>query len=290
MINLEHKPKVSVLVPTYNRSKYLKDAVDSILNQSFVDFEIIIVDNCSNDDTANVVLTYQDSRIQYIFNELNIGAVGNYNKALRLARGEYVYLFSDDDVMSDEDNLKLKVAVLDEYCNVGIVHSSIETIDSNGNVIGGNWAEKNKNWSRVSATSMLLGTNAYNELYNEWNFITMSSVMVRRNILVQYKLEFNNQLVYLIDWNLWLQLSLLADFFYIDRPLIQYRRHSANESLFLDKDICFREILIMKLGLAALFAKNEIIEYNINSMIASTRKQVGLQKPSILSRIGLSNK
>ncbi len=283
-------PKVSVLVPTYNRIKYLQEALDSIFRQSFTDFEVVVVDNCSTDETAAVMAACQDARLRYIRNEVNVGAVGNYNKALQAAKGEYICLFSDDDVMTDVDNLRLKVEILDTHASVGVVHSDIIIIDANGAVIGDNWARNNKSWPQVIAKPLLSGAETHRILYEDWNFVNMPAVLLRRSLLVKYGLEFNNQLRYLIDWNLWLQLSLFSDFYYVNKQLVSYRRHTNNESSLMNPAVFFNELVLSKIGLLTLFPTNEVVrELTVQEIVAHTAKQLG-RKQSIRARLGTIKK
>src|SRR5688572_129331 len=111
-------PRVSILIPTYNYAHVLGEAVESALSQTFEDFELIIVDDQSKDNTDEVVQKYlSDPRVQYYKNEKNLGLVGNFNKCLEYANGEYIkYLLADDRL--HPQNLEKFVAVLDLYPNV----------------------------------------------------------------------------------------------------------------------------------------------------------------------------
>ena len=97
-------PKISVCIPTYNYAHYISFAVESVLNQQFTDFELIIVDDCSKDNTEEVVSRFlYDKRVSFEKNERNLGLVGNWNKCLSKARGEYIkFVFADDMLASDE--------------------------------------------------------------------------------------------------------------------------------------------------------------------------------------------
>ncbi|RZJ86402.1 MAG: glycosyltransferase, partial [Hymenobacter sp.] len=215
-------PQVSILVPTYNRRRLLLDALTSILKQSYTDFEVIVVDNCSPDDTEAAVSSLRDERIVYVRNEVNVGPVNNHNRALRLARGKYVYFFSDDDVML-EHNLSRKIAIFEQHPTVGLVHSSINTIDGEGAVISeGHWALGDIQQLMTSQPLMPQAT-AFDLLYNRWNFLSMPTVIVRREILQQNRLEMNNQLKVLYDWDLWLKVALKTDFYYLNEVLVLYR-------------------------------------------------------------------
>lgn len=105
-IFMDKKPFFSVVIPTYNRASDLQFALYCILQQSFSDFEIIISDNCSSDNTRVIVGELKDKRIRYFRNKENIGAILNYKKAIKHAKGEYIFLHGDDDFVLYENSLQ----------------------------------------------------------------------------------------------------------------------------------------------------------------------------------------
>jgi glycosyltransferase involved in cell wall biosynthesis len=113
--------KVSVIIPTYNRANLLREAVQSVLNQSYQDFEIIIIDDGSTDDTEKVISNYSD-RIRYV-KQQNAGVNAARNHALRLAQGEYIATLDNDDVWLDY-KLELQVEILDKFKSVGFTYSN----------------------------------------------------------------------------------------------------------------------------------------------------------------------
>ena len=88
---------VTVLMPVYNGTRYLREAIDSILKQTFEDFEFLIIDDASTDESANVILSYSDKRIRFVQNESNVGQVRCQNIGLDLARGKYIARLDQDD-------------------------------------------------------------------------------------------------------------------------------------------------------------------------------------------------
>ncbi len=273
-------PKVSVLIPTYNRSAFLKQAIESVLNQSLQDFEIIVVDNFSTDNTEEVMQVYsKNGNIIYVKNSANLGAVNNYNRALRLASGQYIHLFSDDDIMNEPDNLAIKAKILDDFPNVGLVHSFTYGIDECGIVKDTKQHIPEKNWAKLYKNSPVAkGKICFDILYNSSNFISMPTVMLRKSILDANKLEFNNQLNYLIDWDMWLKMSFLSDFYYINRPLVYYRTHTNNETnhlLHKYYEIHFLELFILKCSLLNLLQGFEnSIDKKLGTIFISTIKQL----------------
>src|SRR5689334_17359944 len=100
---MENLPKISVLIPTYNYAHYLDETIQSVLNQSFKDFELIIVDNHSTDNTEEVVSKYlADERVSYHKNEKNLGLVGNWNMCLTYPKAEYIKFICADDMIHPE--------------------------------------------------------------------------------------------------------------------------------------------------------------------------------------------
>lgn len=108
------KPFFSIVIPTYNRSNLLKVAIEITLLQTFRDFELIISNNCSTDNTREVVKSFKDKRIRYFENEKNIGGEANMKKAISYARGTYVFTMGDDDFMLFENTLEKIKKLLDE--------------------------------------------------------------------------------------------------------------------------------------------------------------------------------
>jgi len=133
------KPRLSIALPVYNGEKYVKQALDSILNQTYRDFELIICDNASTDKTAQICQEYaaRDSRIQYYRNERNIGCPKNFNRSFELCSSgvEYFKWVASDDLHSP-DFLERCIQVLDCDPSVVLCHSKISVIDKNGDEIG----------------------------------------------------------------------------------------------------------------------------------------------------------
>ena len=127
-------PLVSVIIGTYNGEKYLDLAIESLLNQTFRDFELIVIDDCSTDDTLKVLEEIKDGRMRVIRNHRNLGIPGTLNKAIDLAIGKYIAFMDHDDV-SLPDRLHLQSQFLDGHPEVAMVGSSCRFIDDSGNVV-----------------------------------------------------------------------------------------------------------------------------------------------------------
>lgn len=128
----DHDPLVSVIIPTFNRSAYLEQAIDSVLDQTFQDFEVVVVDDGSTDDTARVVSQIADPRIRYVSQE-NAGRSAARNRGLALSSGEFIAFLDDDDLYL-RNKLRQQVAFLNDHPPVDLVASDSQVIDENGQV------------------------------------------------------------------------------------------------------------------------------------------------------------
>ena len=121
-------PKVSLIITTYNRARLLPRAVNSVFDQTYEDYELIIVDDCSTDSTPEVVQSFTDSRIRSVRHDENVGLPGSRNTGIRLARGEYVAFLDDDDECLP-NRLELQSAALDTNLSAGLVYGWIEEMN-----------------------------------------------------------------------------------------------------------------------------------------------------------------
>ena len=121
-------PKVSVLMPLYKTNEcFLREAIESILNQTFTDFEFLILDDCPEDSRERIVQSYKDKRIKYSKNEHNLGITPTRNKLIDMAKGEYLAIFDHDDI-SLPTRLEKEVKYLDENPDVGVVGTKVKNM------------------------------------------------------------------------------------------------------------------------------------------------------------------
>ena len=204
-------PKVSVVVPTYNYARFLDEAIESVLNQTFGDFELIIVDNNSTDNTDAVVEKYlSDSRVAYYKNP-DIGLGRNHDKAISYARGEYIKFLNADDKFHPE-LLEKFVRVMEENPGVSLVTCNQETFGSKiGNVI-------------LPYSNLQPGKKILFESLKTHNWIGgPTSVMFRQSNL---KLGgYRKDLDFIPDWEMWVRQLLAGDCYIVPDKLIFSREH-----------------------------------------------------------------
>jgi glycosyltransferase involved in cell wall biosynthesis len=212
-----HSPKVTVCLPTFNKVRYLPTAVESVLAQEFRDYELLIVDDASTDNTGEAVRGFRDSRIRWVCNSENIGLVGNWNQCLELARADYAVIFHDDDVMLP-GLLRREVEVLESNPEVILVHAAAQTIDANGAVLCG--VPPPHSWPAL--------TSGLEFVARYWSSnesgVVMPSAMFRRSLALKLR-AFNPGLKYSADADLWQRLAFEGQVAFLDEVLISNRIH-----------------------------------------------------------------
>lgn len=202
----KNHPVVSVIIPTYNRENLVKQAITSILRQTFEDFEIIVVDDASLDNTSEVVNSIGDQRIKYFRNQANSGECASRNLGIDMAQGEYIaFLDSDDKWLPEKLEKQLKVF---EQCSdkVGVVYTWLRIVDES---------------DRVKYRQPKSNGNIFEDLLFANIIGSPSSVMVKRKCLDR-EIRFDPNLPCCGDWDLWLQLARNHDFACIPEVLVEY--------------------------------------------------------------------
>ncbi|MGV3585406.1 MAG: glycosyltransferase family 2 protein [Adhaeribacter sp.] len=207
-------PAVSVLVPTYNNAQFLDETIQSVLNQTFPDFELIIVDNQSTDNTEAVVQPYlADARVKYYKNATNLGMVGNWNKCLEYAQGTYLkYLCSDDKF--HPDLLKKFVTVMEQNPQVALVSSYREY-----------FGETRFKPELPPFTGLRSGKEIIYRSLQDWNWIGEPTTVMFRRSGLQVGL-FKTDYKYFPDWDMWLRLLTTGDCYMIPEVLSYFRLHA----------------------------------------------------------------
>jgi glycosyltransferase involved in cell wall biosynthesis len=206
------KPKVSVLMPVYKtKEEYLCEAIESILNQTFTDFEFLILDDCPEDDREAIVRSYHDPRIKYSKNKKNLGISQSRNKLIDLARGEYLAVFDHDDI-SLPQRLEKEVRYLDEHPEIGVV-SALNT-----NVPKGNIPKKPKFDEDIRLALM------------DHCCISHSATMVRKSVLAENNIRYEEQFSPAEDFGLYCRLVGKTKFHNLQEVLIDYRQYECNTS------------------------------------------------------------
>lgn len=211
--------KVSVIMNCHNGMEYLKIALDSALNQSFKDFEIIFFDNCSTDDTAAIVFEYDDSRLKYFRSDKFLSLGEARNEAISLSEGDYLAFLDADDIWYPR---KLELQMKYFVDGVGLVHTGTEIINE-GNVT--------KRVGNRSPEGYVFG-----DLLGAY-FLVMSSVVISRKALSTLSHFFDPRFEIIEEYDLFLRIAANWKIAYVRSYLTQWRWHSASTTMVKTKRI-----------------------------------------------------
>lgn len=195
---------VSIIMPSYNTASFIKETIQSVLNQTYTKWELIIVDDCSTDNTDDVLETIKDSRIRYFKNDKNSGAAVSRNKALREARGQWIaYLDSDDLWMQDKLEKQIRFMEANGYT---FSYTNYEEIDVDGNKTG----------VKVSGPKRITKTGMFNYCWP--GCLTVMFDANKIGIVQIHDIKKNN------DYAMWLKICKKANCYLLDEFLAQYRK------------------------------------------------------------------
>jgi len=218
-------PLVSIGIPTYNGARYLRESIDSVLAQTFRDFELVLIDDASADHSGAIGEAYarKDPRIQTIKNSKRLGLVGNFNRCVELTNGRHVCVWHQDDMMMPQ-NIERKVALLEANPQVGFVHSNVLMIDDRGKVLSEHWeADSRRDYVRGGREFFLRMAEPGR------NYVCCPSVLARRECYQKLG-GFRSELYFACDLEMWMRLALYYDVACVGEPLVQFRRHRLSDS------------------------------------------------------------
>lgn len=234
--------KISVLTPIYKTDeRFLREAIESVLKQTFTDFEFLLLDDCPEDDREKVVRSYDDRRIVYLKNDRNLGITASRNKLIDLAKGEYLAVFDHDDICRPERFAK-EVAYLDAHPECGVVSG----------------------WTKPTCG----GVNAYPENDHAIKIAMMAGIsmwhpasMVRKSVLAETGARYEAAYTPVEDYMLWMRLAPHTVFHNLQEVMIDYRWHESNTSVVRKRELDAQDLRCKawaKVNLPELYAEYEL--------------------------------
>lgn len=207
-------PTVSVVIPVYNGERYVRDAVTSILTQSFKNYELILIDDASSDGSLDILRSLDDPRIRIERNDVNLGLAGTHNRGLDLARGRYIAMLDHDD-WSEPERLAEQVAFLDRHDDHVLVGSWAATMDAEGRI-----CRRRKSYPRSAEeihAGLLFGCCVFHP-----------SITARTDVLREYR--YSDRYAICDDFDLFVRLSRSHKLANVPTVLVRHRRHASRTS------------------------------------------------------------
>lgn len=207
------QPRITVLMPVYNGAKYLRPAIESVLAQTFADFEFLIIDDGSCDDSLKICRAYVDTRIRLVENGVNLGLIATLNKGLGFARGEYIARMDCDDVCASE-RFEKQLRFMERHPEIGGC---------------GTWFQKiSEDKTEIIRPPVDDGAIRFFLMFD--NAFAHNTMMLRRSVMERHALRYDPDYKYAEDYEFWVRCIRHAKFANLPEVLLNYRYHPENTS------------------------------------------------------------
>lgn len=220
------KPLVSIVFTSYNHVEFLKQALDGLVNQTYSNIEIIIIDDCSTDGSQEVLKEYQNTKnVKLILKEENSGSyVLASNFGATFAKGDYI-LFAQCDDFSETNQIELLIKSAEENLSCGVVFSSSNLVDEKGIVFSNDYAGREHKFKKlVDKTPIVPGEIMTKFLTFSCVLPNLSAALIKHDLFKKVN-GLSDSFIVVSDWEFWLKLSELTNFYYIRTPLNNFRQH-----------------------------------------------------------------
>lgn len=211
--------KVSVIIASYNYAQYIKESIESVLNQTYSDFELVIIDDCSTDNSVEIINQFKDNRIKFIQNDKNLGLKSTIQKALSHCTGEWIAFLESDD-MWVSDTLEKRLACAEKYPNVGIIFNDVSEFGDEQWLLA---VKKNFERVRKILNKKKFPKNIFYDINLHNLILTFSSVMIKRKFFEN--LNFETPVDALLDWWIYIHISYQTEAYYMKDKLTKWRQH-----------------------------------------------------------------
>ncbi|MCC9061722.1 glycosyltransferase family 2 protein [Flavobacterium piscisymbiosum] len=226
-----NKPLVSVIVPNYNHEKFIKQRLDSILNQTYINFEVILLDDCSTDSSREILVQYSNNpKVSHcVFNDINSGSpFKQWKKGINLAKGEYIWIAESDDY-SDLSFLDKNMQQLSVDRNFGIAYCQTIDINEHDLILSNRTGYTDQFCPNIWEFNFFKKGRLFVKKYlSFYNVIPNASAVVFKKTFVDETLFCESLLEMRMcgDWFFWIQLSLKTQITYLAEPLNYFRNHT----------------------------------------------------------------
>jgi glycosyltransferase involved in cell wall biosynthesis len=221
-----NKPLVSIVFTSYNHKEYLKQALDSLVNQTYSNLEIIIIDDCSTDGSQEVLKEY--AHLPNINLKLQTQNSGSYVKASNLgasyATGEYI-LFAQCDDFAEASQIEVLLKIFEQNPSVGVVFSKSNLVDENGTVYANDYTGRERSFKKAVEQNGFIKSGKMKEFLSFSCVIpNLSAAIIKRELFKKIN-GLSERYLVVADWEFWLDLTDETDFYYVSEPLNYFRQH-----------------------------------------------------------------
>jgi glycosyltransferase involved in cell wall biosynthesis len=275
-------PKVSICIPTYNRASVLRQTIEAILGQTFVDWEMIVSDDASLDNTGEVVASFGDKRIRYYRNEKNLGLYPNWHRCMELAMGEYIAIYHDHDLYLPTI-VERSVEMLDRYSTASFVHTALLMIDEHNVPV------------RVvihAFPELMLGSQMRYLLASSWHSpVTAAIAMVRQEAYARVGRYDYTRYGLGCDLNMWFRLAGVGDVAYVNEPqaFIRARQKGDMTALFRWSELVGRlrmrrdhQELMLSAGCQGFYSRARYILERDMLLLRFMTRAILLESPTVV--------
>jgi glycosyltransferase involved in cell wall biosynthesis len=258
-------PRISVIIPAYNHESYILDAVKSVLEQTWTDFELIIIDDGSTDRTLQVLEGIADPRIRLVRQE-NRGAAGTINRGIDLAQGQYIAILNSDDLYHPE-RLARMTQHLDDHPEVMLVYSLVQPIEASGSPVQPTNHAAWQKWYEDALQQIRRDESSLQSLLKYNYVVSTSNIMMRRSFFDSHE-AFNERLTYCHDYELLLRVCKQYPVHGLQERLVHYRLHEGNT---INQNAFLRHLevlycLFTTMDIGALLAKPSLAERSADDL------------------------
>ena len=212
---IDSKKKVSVIMPAYNGARYIREAIESVLEQSYRNIELIIVEDASTDDTYEVIQRFNDSRIICLRNNTNRGISFSTNRGIRESSGYYIALLDDDDI-AEQNRIELQVEYMENNTSIDVLGGKTIFVDTDGEVLWyGGTPRNNPKYIRAMT------------LFRSVDFMN-STIMIRRSFWDESGIEYRENCLGMQDYMFFVEAAKKGNLSSIDKYLVKHRQHGNN--------------------------------------------------------------
>lgn len=246
--------EITIITASYNYEKYIKETIESIIAQTYTDWELIVIDDCSTDNSVEVIKSFKDSRIKLVVNEENLGLAKTLEKAVKMAKGDWIAFLESDDLWT-KNYLEEKIKIIEKYPNIALIFNEIEMFGDE-NTINCKKSAFSKYFKNLPLKDLTYPRNMFKDVAIFNYCLTFSALCINKEKLM--KCSFETPSDRQIDWWLIIYLAKNYDFYYIPKKLTKWRMHKDS---YIDKK---EKTISLPVNLILLF---EMLVYGKNLIV-----------------------